>query len=131
MMINNRDYFRLRRQIDLTWSVPSQRVEGKGKIFNISLSGMSFETDRLFNPEHGMDISFSSAEIPALPPKGKLVWFKKVGESNSHYQCGIKFFKDSTLNQKWIKWMDDNIQKLADIGDNKILNHYLVDEQQE
>jgi len=130
-MINNRDYFRLRRLMDVSWFISEQNIEGKGKIFNISLSGILFETDRLFTPEHGMSISFKSEEIPPLPLKGKLVWFNKVGEGNSHYQCGVKFFKESTYNQKWIQWMDDNILKLADIADNKILNHYLMSEDHE
>ena len=130
-MINNRDYFRLRKLINATWSIEEQRIEGKANIFNISLSGMLVETDKLFNPEHGMFICFKAEEIPALPLKGKLVWFNKVGEGHSHFLCGIKILKDSTLNQKWIKWMDDNILKLADIGDNKILNRYLISEEHE
>jgi hypothetical protein len=130
-VINNRDYFRLRKQMDVSWSVPEQQAGGRAKIFNISLSGMSFETDRLFNPDHGMSIYFSDAGIPPLPVKGRLVWFKKVGEGKSHYQCGIRFLGDSTTDQEWIKWMDDNILKLADTGDNKILQHYLTSEYQE
>ena len=91
----------------------------------MSSSGMSFETDRLFSPEHGMSILFKIAEIPSFPAKGKLIWFKKVGEGKNHYHCGIRFLKDGTFNRGWIKWMEDNIQQLADTGDNKILNQYL------
>ena len=129
-MINSRDSFRLRKFIDVFWSVPQQKVEGMGKIFNISLTGMSFETDKLFKPDHGMIINFSDAQIPPLPVKGKLVWFKKVGESKNHYQCGVRFVKDSKLNRQWVQWMQDNILKLADSGDNKILKRYLIGEEQ-
>jgi len=130
-MINNRDSFRLRKQMDVIWSVPEQQAGGEGNILNISLSGMSFETDRLFSPEHGMSIHLKSAQIPPLPSKGKLVWFRKAGEGNRHYQCGIRFFKESVYSPVWAQWMEDNILKLADTGDNNILNHYLDIEEQE
>jgi hypothetical protein len=129
-MINIRDSFRLRKQMDVTWSVPEQQTGGNGNILNISLSGMAFETDKLFSPEHGMIINFSAAHIPPLPPKGKLLWFKKAGDKK-HYQCGIKFLKATAGNPSWTQWMEDNILKLADTGDNKVLNHYLNIEEQE
>jgi hypothetical protein len=128
-MINIRDSFRLRKQMDIIWSVPEQQIEGQGNILNISVSGMCFETDKLFLPEHGMSMCFSAAQIPPLPPKGKLLWFKKAGKQR--YQCGIKFFKDSTSNRAWAQWMEDNILKLADTADNKILNRYLATGDQE
>jgi len=130
-VINKRDSFRLREHIDIGWSIPEQKIEGKGKIFNISLTGMSFETDKLFQPDHGMKMSFSATGIPSFPTMAELVWFKRAGEGKKHYQCGIRFSKDCQMNPKWIKWMEDNIQKLAEAGDNKILRNYLSSEYQE
>ena len=94
-MINNRDSFRLRKQIEVSWSIPEQQIGGQGKIYNVSLSGMSFETDKLFKPEHGMGMCFTSAQVTAFPPKGKLVWFKKAGKDKGHFHCGIRFIKAS------------------------------------
>ena len=120
----------MRKHIDVVWSVPEEKIEGAGKIFNISLSGINFETDKLFQPDHGMTVCLKSAQISALPSKGKLVWFKRVGENRSHYQCGIRFLKDMDPDPQWVQWMDENILKLADTGDNKILTRYLTSEEQ-
>jgi hypothetical protein len=86
---------------------------------------MSFETDRLFHPDHGMVICFKVAQEPSFPPKGKLVRFKKVGEGNDHYHCGIRFSKDSAFNHEWVKWMEDNVLKFSGTEDSKILGRYL------
>ena len=130
-MINNRGSFRLRKPIEISWSVPEQKTEGMGRILNISRSGLNFETDRLFAPDHGMTVRFKSAEISPLPSQGIIVWFRKVGKANEHLQCGIRFPQESTYSPAWIQWMEDNVLKLADTGDNKILNHYLSIEEQE
>ncbi len=72
-MLESRQNFRLYKHIDMTWSIPTQNIEGKGKIFNISLSGVLFETDKAFKPDHGLIVHLHSAQIPSLPQKGKLV----------------------------------------------------------
>ncbi len=124
-MIENRQSFRLRQQIDLDWSVTDQKTEGKGTAFNVSKTGMLFETDRLFSPEHGMTLSLKCEETPTLPQKGKLVWFRKVGENKAHYLCGIRFNSDDASNVKWVKWMEESFSKLADVGNTTILTRYL------
>jgi PilZ domain len=124
-MISDRQSFRLRKQLELAWSVPDQKINGEGTIFNISRSGMLFVTDRLFVPEHELIMGFSVKGVPSFPPKGKLVWFRKVGEDQSHYQCGVKFLNDLAANPAWIAWMEENILKLADVGTANILEHFL------
>lgn len=124
-MLENRQSFRLRQQIDLDWSVTDQKTDGKGKIYNISQTGLLFETDRLFAPEHGLTVSLNCQESPALPEKGKLVWFRKVGENKSHYLCGIRFSSDDASDVSWTKWMEESVLKLAEVGDTHILGRYL------
>lgn len=124
-MIEKREHFRLHKQVDVAWSVPGQDVRGQGVIFNLSLRGMLFETKKLFEPEHGLVMSFQIPEIPDFPSQGKLVWFRKVGQKQNHYQCGIKFLKETARTHLWRKWMEENILKLADAQDNKILDRYL------
>ena len=124
-MMDGRQNFRLRRQIEIAWSVPEQKVEGQGKVFNVSISGMLFETDKLFDPQHGMAMLFCAPQIPAFPSQGKLVWFRKGGEGQSHYQCGIKFPTTTSVIPAWVKWMEENILKLAEAEDNTILTRYL------
>jgi hypothetical protein len=124
-MINNRQSFRLRKQFDITWSVPEQKIQGQGIISNISLSGMLFVTDRLFESEHGLMMCFSVAQAPAFPPKGKLVWFRKVGKKNAQYQCGVQFLNETAQAKAWIEWMEENILQLADAENSPILGRIL------
>ena len=76
-MIDHRQSFRLRKQLDVTWSIPDQKTGGEGRIFNISLEGMLFTTDKLFVPEHKLVICFRVAEIPSFPSQGHLTWFSR------------------------------------------------------
>ena len=124
-MIKSPRSFRLRKQIDVIWSVPSQKIEGEGLIFNISRTGMLFVTDKLFDPSEKLTMCFKAAQVPSFPSKGELVWFRKVGKGGAQHQCGIRFADGAIQNPPWVKWMEENILKLADTGDNKILDRIL------
>ncbi len=129
-MINNRQSFRLRKQFDIHWSIPQQKVQGEAQVFNVSRTGVMIVTDRMFDPEHGMVIHLSAQDIASLPTKGKVMWFKKIGKGRTlRYQCGLKFI--DAHNPAWLKWMEDNVQKMADTGDNKILDRFLHGEKEE
>ena len=112
--------------MDILWSIAGQGFQGNGKLFNISVSEMLFETDQMFEPKHGIEMSFSSEQMPAMPPNGKLIWFRKVTQGQKRYQCGIRFVKEPASYQAWGKWLDENILKLADAADNNVLNRYLI-----
>jgi len=127
---NDRKSFRIRKQFDVAWSVPEQGLEGEGLILNISLTGMLFVTDRLFDPKHGLSMGFSVEQVSSFPLKGDLVWFRRVGEGGTHYQCGVKFSKESSCSPQWVKWMEGNILKLADVEDSRILDRYLNEGQE-
>ena len=121
-MINNRQSFRLRKQFDVTWSIPDQKIKGEGKIFNISLSGLLFATDKLFVPEHGLIISF--------PSSGKLTWFSRKSKTGkAYYLCGVKFLYGANFSSAWGQWMEDNILEMADTEDSRVLNRYLTTEE--
>ena len=124
-MINDRQSFRLRKQLEFNWSIPGQKTEGEGLIFNISRSGILFVTDRLFEPQHGLEMAFRVKQVPPFPSKGKLVWFKKVEKENACYQCGVKFLNELAASQAWITWMEENILKLADVASTNILENLL------
>ncbi len=126
-MIDHRQSFRLRKQLDVTWSIPDQKTGGEGRIFNISLEGMLFTTDKLFVPEHKLVICFRVAEIPSFPSQGHLTWFSRQrGEEEACYRCGVRFLSEETLRPAWVQWMEENILKLADAEDGRILNRYLT-----
>jgi len=124
-MINDRQSFRLRKQIELIWTVPEQKIEGAGLIYNISRSGALFVTDKLFDPDHDLIMGFRVEQVPPFPSKGKLIWFKKVGQANARFQCGAKFSNELAASQAWITWMEENILKLADVASTNILENLL------
>jgi hypothetical protein len=125
IVINNRQSFRLRKQFDVTWSIPEHREEGQGIISNISLSGMLFVTDRLFEVEDNLNMCFTVTQSPSFPSKGKLVWFRKVGKKRSQYQCGVRFAGEYTQSPAWVTWMEGNISQLADTENSPILGRIL------
>ena len=77
-MINTPPKFSIAQTIgcDLVYARPKKQ-EGKARIFNISLEGMLFTTDKLFVPEHKLVICFRVAEIPSFPSQGHLTWFSR------------------------------------------------------
>ena len=123
-MIENRQHYRLRQLMDLKWSIPEKKIKGEGKIYNLSISGMLITTDHLFKPAEDLIVNFSSPQVPVLPLKGKLAWFKKLGKERVYYQCGVKFVKDESYGPSWLQWMEDNIAKLGEIQDSKMLKKY-------
>ena len=122
--IDARGSFRLRQLIDFNWSVPEQGMEGTGKIYNLSMSGIMFQTNKFFKPDHRMIILLSSAMVPALPSKGKLMWFSRRPKAGG-YLCGVEFVKTLAISSPWYKWMEANIMKLAEASDAKIVGQYL------
>ncbi|MDE2009489.1 MAG: PilZ domain-containing protein [Candidatus Omnitrophica bacterium] len=129
-MTNNRQSFRLRQQFEITWSVPDQKITGRGLVSNVSRSGMLFVTDKLFGADKGLKMCFSSTEVPACPPKGRLMRYRKVGPEESWYQCGVQFEIEADDMQVWIEWMEDNMSRLSDAQSGGVLGQFLRDGQE-
>jgi hypothetical protein len=123
-MNNLRQNFRLRRQVDVTWEIPEASIKGVGRIYNLSFSGACFDVKGFFKLKKGMVFTLSSSEIPPLPSHAKLMWFRK-GEQES-FLCGAAFLRENySFPASWKKWLEENIEKLADTHDNTILSNYL------
>ncbi len=127
-MINRRQHFRLRKQLDVHWTVPSQKAQGQGIILNISLPGMLFVTDRLFKAEDGLKMNFSVEGVPSFPAQGNLVWFRRIGAQGERYLCGALFSIETLKSRPWIQWMDGHMEQMADALDSKILGRILSEE---
>ena len=90
-MVTMRQSFRFRERFDVIWSVPDQKIEGKGVIYDISRAGMLFVTDSLFKPEHKLSMCFKCAKVPSFPPKGELAWFIRTGKAKASINAGCVF----------------------------------------
>jgi hypothetical protein len=129
-MNNLRNHYRLKKQIDVYWKVDETKLAQKGKIHDLSLAGLKFETGRGFTPKEDVVFFLDCPDIPALPRRAKLKWFKSASIQGS-YMCGASFVKDKGIEfgPAWKAWMDENISQLGDAQDHKILGKYLDHDQ--
>ncbi|MEI7999154.1 MAG: PilZ domain-containing protein [Candidatus Omnitrophota bacterium] len=128
--VNSRGNFRLRKFMDIHWSIPEQDIEGTGKVLNLSSTGIKFQTDKFFKPEHKMIILLSTPLIPSFPPKARLMWFNKSPKLGG-YLCGVEFVKSLANGSGWYKWLEENTLKLSEATNSTILGQYLKSDYEE
>lgn len=124
MIEENRRHFRLREFIDVAWKVADQEISGEGMVVNISTSGLLLQTDRVFSPSDNCVLSIESgAEVlPFAPPKGRIMWFRRIHTPQERLQCGVQFLPDNPGND-FKQWLEMKVNQLSDAGDVKILGH--------
>jgi len=80
------------------WHIDNTDLGGKGRLKNISVSGMLLETDKSFQPENDeCTLTFDSPLNGGnfIPQKGRVVWRKKKGFANRGSLCGVEFINPS------------------------------------
>jgi len=102
MILNDsRTNLRVKDNTKIAWSIDG--INGKGKVRNISTSGMLLETDTIFDPKEHRVLSFDSVvgENDFIPKTGRVVWQKKKNFSRNGSICGIQFVDtDETVLSK-------------------------------
>ena len=93
--VDTRKNSRVKENKKLSWHVKSFNLNGRGRIHNISTSGMLLETNSTYNPINGDVFTFDSdlGFDNFIPQHGRLVWFKKRDARQSQYLCGIEFIE--------------------------------------
>jgi hypothetical protein len=87
---------------------------------------VQFITDKLFNIEDDVVFTLEAPELSAMPKVAKLKWHKPLAKPLLGYLCGVTFVKENLgYSIAWEKWMEANIEKLSEAGDNSILARYL------
>ena len=88
-----RSQVRIQDSRRIYWKVESGNKMGKGRIRNLSTSGMLLETNSNFVPDQNAHFSFDTnlGHDNYVPQNGQLVWYRKKSFSRNKHLCGIKF----------------------------------------
>jgi len=84
---------RVRDGREVLWQVQGVDFKGKGKVLNVSSSGLLLETTSNFLLHEQCVFSFDSSlgQENYIPSTGQLVWCRTKGLASRKYLCGIKF----------------------------------------
>ena len=91
----SRTSLRIKENLDLTWKIQDHEISGRGKVLNLSTTGLLMEA-RNFDPPPTSNCIFrldSLLQVPDnfLPHEGLLVWSNL--KNNSTTLCGIEFLE--------------------------------------
>lgn len=123
MFNDSRFDIRVKERKRISWLLDGKGLRGKGRVRNISSSGMLLEIDSELEPKDRwvLSVDMPSEVDSFIPKKGQLVWSKKKGFSKRKYLCGIEFVEPAqqviiNLKNK-IKEKIDNIDKAHKVTD--------------
>jgi hypothetical protein len=126
----NRRHFRLRDYFDVDWKLNGNDSSGQGTVLNISVSGVLLQTNGALKPFDKCTIEIkpqAGGEVPFSPKKGKIVWFRRIGESGERFHCGVEFLKDAGVTDKALNdWLEQKVAAISEAGNVSILNIYVV-----
>ena len=127
--MEGRRHLRIRKIIDITWSMPGEDIAGQGQVVNISSSGLLLQIDDSFKPLDHCVLSIDSEleeeeKPPFLTKKGKVMWFRRIKTSRYSYQCGLEFLKEKIKDQELQDWIESKTMEMAQTTNASILNNY-------
>ncbi len=89
---------RIKERSPIEWSVQESKLAGRGKILNISTTGMMLEAESAVAQADQSLFSFHpviQSDGTFLPRTGRMVWKRKKHFSKNSYLCGIEFINPS------------------------------------
>lgn len=100
-----RTHRRLDVELPCTWAIESQNLSGPGKLLDVSLPGACFRMDQPFAAKAGLVFTLESPDVPALPKRGRLRWYRKLPGRVPVFLCGVMF--EDQENEAWNQWLDE------------------------
>ena len=110
MIDDVRRHQRLELELDVTWSIESQQISGIGKLLDVSVPGAYFRMTEPFTAKANLIFTLETAEIPQLPKRGKLRWYRKLPGRAPVFLCGV-IFEDHDADA-WGAWLDQKLTEL-------------------
>ena len=104
MIDDVRKHKRLDVELDVTWAIDGQKLSGTGKLLDVSVPGACFRMQQPFAAKPGMVFTLESPDIPAMPKRGRLRWYRKLPGRSPVFLCGV-IFEDQD-NAAWNQWLD-------------------------
>jgi hypothetical protein len=102
MAREGRRYTRWSVEVDLDWSIQTQRLSGKAKLVDVSLLGASFVIHRFLSVERSVVFQLRTPDIPALPLSARLRWFRRLSIYPPALLVGVIF--DGAVSPEWSEW---------------------------
>ena len=99
-VIRKRDT-RVRRSIDMVWSMDELGFAGHGTIVDLSVGGARIQLNRSLPVPLGAYVSIVSDELPNLPTLARVRWVRRTMAIT---QCGIEF---GSTDPRWDDWVAD------------------------
>ncbi len=122
-MLENRRHFRVRELLDTHWAIPGRDAIGKGKIYNVSASGVLFQTEGFFKIPERFVLIIDTPIGPIVTKKTKVVWFRRVQIPMQGYLCGLEF--TDLHDPKLRAWLQQRLDQFAQAEDARIVNNYI------
>jgi hypothetical protein len=107
MIDDGRKFKRFDVELDLTWSIESQKLTGKGHLLDVSRPGACFRMQQPFAAKAGLVFTLDVPGVPAMPKRGKLRWYRKLPGRAPMFLCGV-IFEDAN-NAAWDAWLDQAV----------------------
>ena len=97
-----------RDAVDLLWLVEGRQVAGKGRLVDISMTGLCVEmSGSAFPVQAGLTVFIQIPDIPVAPKRARLRWYRRVAHRSSVYLCGLIFLPP--YDQAWAEWVSEYI----------------------
>ena len=95
---------RLDVELSLSWSIDGQGVQGSGKLLDVSLPGACFRIEQPFSADRGLTFVLESKDVPAMPKRGRLRWYRRLPGRDPKFLCGVIF--DKCDDPAWVQWLE-------------------------
>ena len=109
---DGRKHKRFDVELDLTWTIESQKLSGPGKLLDVSLPGACFRMQTPFAGKANLDFTLDVPDVPVMPRRGRLRWYRKLPGHSPVFLCGVVF--EDQNDEAWIAWLDKAVAKPDD-----------------
>jgi hypothetical protein len=91
-------------ELDLNWSIEGEETSGRGTLLDVSLPGACFRMNQPFTAKSRMIFTLEAPDVPALPKRGRLRWYRKLPGRVPTFVCGV-IFEDGD-DPAWTDWLE-------------------------
>jgi hypothetical protein len=88
---------------DVTWTIDAQGLSGAGKLVDVSLLGASLQIDGAFAAKGPVLFRLEAPDVPALPARARLRWFRRLTTDPPTFLCGVIF--QVAVSLEWSDWV--------------------------
>jgi hypothetical protein len=100
-----RKHLRVLRDADVIWAVEGRRISGRGKLVDVSQTGVCVKCDVAFSGDRGAAIALLCPSIPSLPTRARVQWVRRAA-GQPYVLCGVVF--DTAGSSDWSRWFNAN-----------------------